>query len=108
MERGIKMGSGIADQVESMRQFNRAYELDVQRVLQQARALDLDTYRVRNELQLARDELTLRATLAASSDALGYAQLAQQSWAMEDESLRDWARIEQEANQIEQEANQGE
>lgn len=63
-ERGMKYGLATSAQIESIRQFNNNYELDVQRVLQGARALDLDAYRTQNQLQLSADTLALGQTLS--------------------------------------------
>jgi len=82
-EKGVKYGTSIADQIEKTREFNRAYELDVQKVLNSARALDLDSYRVQNELALKADELALRQTL-------GFAEISSSDLAARLRAGTDW------------------
>lgn len=62
-ERGMKYGATIADQIESIRQFNRNYDIEVQNTIQRARALDLDQFRVNNELRISRDRLAVDTAL---------------------------------------------
>ena len=92
IEKGMVGGTALAEQVDKMKRLDQQYALNVQQVIKDARALDLNQWETRNRLAIAAEQLAVDKSLGLAelaikrdqlSISMGELELKQDMWDVE-------------------------